>query len=62
MDKLLDKIPYDKMGKLTKAHAIGVGLMLFFAVLIGFYFSVVSAYQETYSKLETKLEKTEDQL
>lgn len=62
MDKILDKIPYDKMSKLKKSHAIGVGAMLAFAVIIGFYILVYSAYQDTYSNLETKLEKTKEQL
>ena len=62
MDKILDKIPYDKMSKFKKSHAIGVGAMLAVAVIIGFYILVYSAYQETYSNLEAKLDKTNEQL
>ncbi len=62
MDKLLDKIPYEKMGKFKKSHAMGVGAMLAIGVVIGFYILVVTSYQDTQNNLETKLEKTKDKL
>lgn len=62
MDKILDKIPYDKLDRFQKPQAIMVGAVLCFGVILMYYFLVYSAYQDEYRELETKLGKTQDKL
>ncbi|MCF8721864.1 type 4a pilus biogenesis protein PilO [Nitrospina gracilis] len=62
MDKILDKIPYDKLDRFQKPQAIMAGAVLCFGVILMYYFLVYSAYQDEYRDLETKLGKTQDKL
>ncbi|CAI2719544.1 type 4a pilus biogenesis protein PilO [Nitrospina watsonii] len=62
MDKILDKIPYDKLARFQKPHAIMVGAALCLGVFIAYYIMIYGAYQEEYQQLETKMGKTEDKL
>lgn len=62
MDKILDKIPYDKLARFQKPHAIMVAAALCLGIFIVYYIMIYSAYQEEYQALETKMGKTEDKL
>ncbi|MGP0566108.1 type 4a pilus biogenesis protein PilO [Nitrospina sp. 32_T5] len=62
MDKILDKIPYDKLDRFQKPQAIMVGAALCFGIFIAYYLLIYSAYQDEYRELETKMSKTEDKL
>lgn len=62
MDKIFDKIPYDKLERFQKTHAIMVGAALVLGIFILYYMMVYSAYQEEYNQLETKLTQTKQKL
>lgn len=62
MDKIFDKIPYDKLEKFQKTHAIMVGAALVLGVFILYYMMVYSPYQEEYNQLEAKLTQTKQKL
>lgn len=62
MDKIFDKIPYDKLEKFQKPHAMVAGAVLVVGVFILYYLFVYSAYQEEYNQLEAKLTQTKQTL